>query len=190
MTFHKPVPYLSKHGTSCRQRQGNEQGHCNSRCPTVFVGCVVAPNQAGSHHGGQAVKQCKGQYLGKVNVCAVPAQRSGYLPDRNAMFLSDLVKQSLHASIPFGSVLLARIRASQTKVSISVANRKVFRELSVRTEMASANRVTWRFLPAICSRNYVHRAGHTRRHPERIPSQSQRVPESSFPNLSSRHNWC
>ena len=55
------------------------------------------------------------------------------------MFLSDLLKQSLHASIPFGSVVLARVRASQTKVSIGIANRKIFRELSVRTKMAGAN---------------------------------------------------
>src|SRR5208282_1918475 len=55
------------------------------------------------------------------------------------MFLSDFLKQSLHALIPFGSVVLTRVRASQTKVSIGIANREIFRELSVRTKMASAN---------------------------------------------------
>jgi hypothetical protein len=57
------------------------------------------------------------------------------------MFSCDLREQSLHALIPFGWICLARIRASWAEVSIGVANRKVFRELCVRTEMASADRV-------------------------------------------------
>jgi len=55
------------------------------------------------------------------------------------MFLSDRLKQSLHALIPFGFVRLARVRTSRAKVAIGVANRKVLSELRVRTEAASAD---------------------------------------------------
>jgi hypothetical protein len=61
------------------------------------------------------------------------------------MFLADLCKQSRHALIPFDRVVLARVRGSPAKVNIGIANRKIFRELRVRTEMASAHWVIGAF---------------------------------------------
>ncbi len=57
------------------------------------------------------------------------------------MFPSDLFKQPLHASVPFDRVVRARVRGSAAKVNIGIANRKIFRELCVCTEMASADRL-------------------------------------------------
>src|SRR5256885_30979 len=74
------------------------------------------------------------------------------------MFLPDLFKQSRHALIPFGPVLVAFFRAFHAKMNIGIANRKVFRKLCVRAEMASAYRMIGRFsrpsavgIPAIAS---------------------------------------
>src|SRR5215471_20846309 len=142
MAFHNPVPYFSQQGACCREGQGNEQCHCDSRRPAILGRWVATPNYADTYNCGQAVEQCERQKLSQINVGTIAAKRMGDLSDRNAMLLSDLFKQSLHACIPFGFVILARSWAMATKVSVGISDRKIFRELCVRTEMVSINRMT------------------------------------------------
>jgi hypothetical protein len=56
-----------------------------------------------------------------------------------------VVQRVVHL-LAFGFVCLARVGTSRAKVSIGVANRKIFSELRVRTEMASGSRIIGSFL--------------------------------------------
>src|SRR5215472_17250107 len=145
LTFHSPVPYLSEQGASCREGQGNEQCHCDSRRPAVLSGWVAAPNDPGARNCGQSVEQRERQKLCQINVGAVAAERIGNLSDWNAMIFPDLYKQSLHACVPLSIVGFTRVWTTKTKVGIGISNRKIFRELCVRTEMASTHRMMGEF---------------------------------------------